>query len=120
MGLDQYAHTRLPKSLQAKNEKPTELAYWRKHNALQGWMESLWRDNGGEGEFNCVDVYLTLDDINDLEAAVTRDNLPETGGFFYGSDSRFDEYQKEATLKFIKDAKAAIEQGLIVVYSSWW
>lgn len=79
MGLDQYAHARLPKSLQVIKEEPTQLAYWRKHNALQGWMESLWRDGGGEGDFNCVDVYLTLDDINDLEAAVTRDNLPETG-----------------------------------------
>jgi hypothetical protein len=116
MGLDQYAYTRKPN----QKEQQQEIAYWRKHNALQGWMESLWRDNGGEGEFNCVEVVLTLDDINNLEAAVTRDNLPETGGFFYGEDSRFDEYQKEQTLEFIKNAKAAIADGLIVAYSSWW
>jgi hypothetical protein len=38
-----------------------ELAYWRKHPNLQGWMQELYYEKGGEGEFNCVDLELTLE-----------------------------------------------------------
>ena len=120
MGLDQYAHTRLPKSLQVTKEEPTELAYWRKHNALQGWMEKLWRNKGGEGEFNCVEVVLTHGDLEELENDLVADNLPETNGFFFGEDSRFDDYKMIATFKFIIKARRALDKGLEVVYSSWW
>lgn len=40
MGLDQYAYY-----LDDKNER-VELAYWRKHPNLQGWMEALWEKKG--------------------------------------------------------------------------
>ena len=33
MGLDQYAFS------ENKDGERTEIAYWRKHNRLQGWME---------------------------------------------------------------------------------
>jgi hypothetical protein len=66
MGLDQYAY-KLTESDPTERE---EIAYWRKHPNLQGWMESLWRSNGGEGEFNCVDVELTLEDLDDLEQSI--------------------------------------------------
>jgi len=46
-----------------------EIAYWRKHPNLQGWMEQLWREKGGKGEFNCVDVELTREDLKQLELA---------------------------------------------------
>ena len=40
MGLDQYGYA-VPKE---ESEARNELAYWRKHNRLQGWMEHLWYD----------------------------------------------------------------------------
>ena len=37
MGLDQFAYT-------TKGKEKEEIAYWRKHNALHGWMENLWEE----------------------------------------------------------------------------
>ena len=123
MGLDQYANARRGEpQTDAEGytyyEDSKELAYWRKHPNLQGWMEELWREKGGEGEFNCVDVELTLEDLEQLEAAIEGEELPETAGFFFGNDSS--DYYREEDLAFIADASEAIKQGYTVVYSSWW
>jgi hypothetical protein len=118
MGLDQYAAIRLD----TKNEDgfwdTEELAYWRKHPHLQGFMEHLYAEKGGEGEFNCVDVELTLEDIDDLETAVKGGGLPETGGFFFGDDSS--DHYKEEDLEFCANARKALTDGQTVIYSSWW
>ena len=123
MGLDQYATA-------YKGEPSTdedgytyykdsmELAYWRKHPNLQGWMEELWYEKGNDGEFNCVDVELTLDDLDALEQSLDESALPETVGFFFGTDSG--DYYAEQDREFIREARAAIKQGYTVVYNSWW
>ena len=95
-----------------------ELAEWRKHPNLQGWMEQLWYEKGGEGEFNCVDLELTLEDLDALEATLDEEELPETSGFFFGSNA--DDHYAEADREFIVQARAAIKQGYKVIYSSWW
>ena len=95
-----------------------ELASWRKHPNLQGWMEELWYEKGGEGQFNCVDLELTLDDLNALEATLDEEALPETSGFFFGDNA--DDHYAEADREFIVQARAAIKQGYKVIYSSWW
>ena len=95
-----------------------ELAEWRKHPNLQGWMQELYYEKGGEGEFNCVDLELTLEDLDALEATLDEEALPETAGFFFGTDSS--DYYAEADREFIVQARAAIKQGYTVVYSSWW
>lgn len=114
MGLDQYAH----RVVVHDTDNREEIAYWRKHPNLQGWMEQLWREKGGEGEFNCVDVELTLDDLEQLEASIEGEELPETAGFFFGNNS--DDVYREQDLEFIAEASKAIEQGYKVVYTSWW
>ena len=137
MGLDQYAYTKPS----VDSEEQTELAYWRKHNRLQGWMEQLWNDKGRPnapeetspmGNFNCIPVELTLSDLEQLEAHVQDKVLPETGGFFFGQDSfdwedengndyeGTDYYYKETDLKFIAEAREAIQKGLKVFYNCWW
>lgn len=123
MGLDQYAVARRGEPV--KNEEGQleyadqhEIAYWRKHPNLQGWMENLYREKGGTEEFNCVDVELTLEDLDELEAAITGTALPETCGFFFGENS--DDYYKDKDLQFIEQARREIEDGYKVVYSSWW
>ena len=95
-----------------------ELATWRKHPNLQGWMQELYYEKGGEGEFNCVDVELTFEDLDALEATLDEDELPETVGFFFGSNA--DDHYAEADREFIVQARAAIKQGYKVIYSSWW
>ena len=123
MGLDQYAH-----AIDNNGEKE-ELAYWRKHPNLQGWMENLWHEKGcpgkseepnsmGLSDFNCVPVELDYDDLDRLEKAINTKGLPDTEGFFFGSDS--DEYYRENDLEFIKNAREALDSGLHVEYSSWW
>ena len=135
MGLDQYANAH--KGEQKKDEDGytyyddnIELAYWRKHPNLQGFMEELWIEKGKPNanvssdknqivdEFNCVDLELGHYDLIKLEEAIKDSELPETGGFFFGDDS--DEYYKESTLEFVEQAKAAIDDGYTVIYSSWW
>ena len=118
MGLDQYAAIRLDTKDEEGNWEQEELAYWRKHPHLQGFMERIYIAKGGEGEFNCVDVELDLSDINTLEVCVKGDELPETGGFFFGEDS--DEWYKESDLEFCANARKALADGQTVVYSSWW
>ena len=123
MGLDQYAVARKGEVFvneEGCNEYPDqkELAYWRKHPNLQGWMESLYRQKGGTEEFNCVGVELNLADLELLEKAVLGEALPRTQGFFFGGNS--DDYYKEKDLEFIESAREALSEGYTVVYSSWW
>ena len=123
MGLDQYANARKGESTIDEDgykvwEDNIELGYWRKHPNLQGFMQELYYDKGGEGEFNCVDVELTLEDLESLEETLDGNALPETQGFFFGENS--DEHYAEQDRDFIVAARAAIGKGYTVVYSSWW
>ena len=123
MGLDQYGIARKGEPKTDEHgytfyEDEMELAYWRKHPNLQGWMEELYHKKGGEDEFNCVDLELTLDDLEWLEDALDHNELPETAGFFFGSNA--DDHYAEQDREFIVQARAAIKQGYKVIYSSWW
>jgi hypothetical protein len=123
MGLDQFAFA------VANNGSKEEIAYWRKHPNLQGWMENLWASKGRPGltednsdnmlgDFNCIPLELNKDDLDDLEDTVRGSGLPSTCGFFFGQDS--DDYYKEKDLEFIGKARDALDSGLTVVYDSWW
>ena len=126
MGLDMYAW----KTKDEKNEKVSELAYWRKHNRLHGWMGDLWEEkgypnqHGNSYEFNCIPLELTKDDLLELRKAIKNRTMPDTQGFFFGHDSYDEgEYQKEVDkydLKFVTNALRAIRQGYKVTYDSWW
>ena len=111
--------------------KPRELAYWRKHPNLHGWMEQLWhkkRNADGNpvveaahdlsGTFNGIELELTWEDLEDLERAVTHTQLPSTSGFFFGNEA--DTHYYENDLAFIKNAKAELFLGLKVFYNSSW
>ena len=124
MGLDQFAYAKV-----SEDAEQEEIAYWRKHNRLHGWMEKLWELKGNEvtqeafgNDFNCVPVELKLCDLEQLEAVIVDKALPETGGFFFGGDSyeEYEEYHKENDLNFIENARKAIEDGKKVYYDSWW
>jgi hypothetical protein len=136
MGLDQYAYVAaragqrdeyydsydLESETSDKTPEPREIAYWRKHPNLQGWMERLWAVRNPEAvnqtSFNGVELELTWEDLEALERDVTEGNLPATRGFFFGDDS--DEYYCEQDLAFVKTAKAELFLGLKVFYNSSW
>jgi hypothetical protein len=124
MGLDAYVFATESTTIPDKGAK--EIAYFRKHNRLQGFMENLYRAKGGAEEFNCVPVVLTLEDIKTLEHAIKGKALPATSGFFFGNDSYGYkgadgeyEYFKD-DLKLIKDARKCLKEGKTVYYYSWW
>jgi len=127
MGLDQYAYARQVIDNDEEVEPvDTDIAYWRKHNRLQGWMENLYRDKNPDSnrEFNCVDLELTAEDLDRLEKDVIDKALPRTEGFFFGNDSYSqEEWAQEdmkRDLKFINDARQYLKDGYKIIYSSWW
>jgi len=122
MGLDQYAYCRANK--EGRWDDSREIAYWRKHPNLQGWMEQLWIKRNpdyyaeGNNMFNGVELELSWEDLNALEQAVINDQLPSTRGFFFGEDS--DAYYKQSLLEFVRNARAELFSGLKVFYNSSW
>ena len=136
MGLDMYAYVAAKAGAQADYDEgkawdkekggmvnpsvtePREIAYWRKHPNLHGWMNRLWESRGNSGEFNGVELELTWDDLEQLEQDIRDKNLPDTSGFFFGNDA--DDHYREHDLKFVREAKAEAFLGLKVFYNSSW
>ena len=100
-------------------QKPRELAYWRKHPNLHGWMEKLAKEKGlTYNTFNGIELELTYEDLKILERDVERGRLPSTQGFFFGNDA--DRHYKAQDLKFIQDARTELFAGNQVFYNSSW
>jgi len=120
MGLDQYAYIASKADTDYDDTSRQELAYWRKHPNLQGWMEKLWESKGNQGDFNGVELELTWEDIDRLEKDIKAGTVAQlaTTGFFFGDPS--DEYYKEQDLEFCLDAKTELFLGLKVFYNSSW
>jgi len=141
MGLDMYAYVAAragqqtefydgaewdPEHKEHRNpnvNKPREIAYWRKHPNLHGWMAQLWlgreeNELRDAGNFNGIELELTAEDLDDLERAVKKRRLPATSGFFFGTDA--DQHYYKDDLKFIQLARAEMFLGLKVFYNSSW
>ena len=122
MGLDQYAYVAAKAEAWQDGNTPRELAYWRKHPNLQGWMENLWRsrntDPSADPAFNGIELELTWADIDQLEDDIKNKRLPATSGFFFGTDS--DDHYREDDLAFVRRARAELLLGLRVFYNSSW
>jgi hypothetical protein len=128
MGLDMYAYVAHRAGQQEQYwqqdadvtdvSKPREIAYWRKHPNLHGWMHQLWESKGNSGDFNGDELELTWQDLDALEQAVTHGQLPGTTGFFFGEDS--DNHYRESDLEFVRNARAELFLGLKVFYNSSW
>jgi hypothetical protein len=101
--------------------KPVEIAYWRKHPHLHGWMEQLWhsRSNPEPDEvFNGIELELFREDIDRLEQDIQAERLPTTRGFFFGDDAS--DHYREKDLEFCRQARADLFLGLRVFYNSSW
>lgn len=128
MGLDMYAWT-VPAAWAGDEEvdyKPdrdrvtTQIAYWRKFNHLHGWMENLYREKGGEEEFNCTTVRLDIEDLKQLEKDMRDPEVfKHTAGFFFGGE-QLDQGDIESLEEFIETALLEIAAGKAVFYDCWW
>ena len=99
--------------------KPREIAYWRKHPNLHGWMEQLAEQKKlSYDSFNGIEMELTPEDLDELEKAVKKRQLPATTGFFFGNNS--DQHYYDQDLAFIKAARTEMFMGLKVFYNSSW
>jgi hypothetical protein len=124
MGLDMYAFTVDAKDVGdavtdvALGDNAVELFYWRKFNALHGWMEQLYRSKKGlRVDFNCTTVRLTNEDLDRLEREAN--NLQPVAGFFFGEQTIYPE-DLEDVATFIAKAREALAGGKAVYYDSWW
>jgi len=122
MGLDMYAYVATREYDHNTESDSREIAYWRKHPNLHGWMHQLWRSKNSDPAldpmFNGVELELTYDDILRLEHDIKNGLLPPTRGFFFGDPS--DDYYLNKDLEFVKNAKAELFLGLRVFYNSSW
>ena len=150
MGLDMYAYVATREGQQreyydgaewdeitkdfvnTKTNKPREIAYWRKHPNLHGWMEQLWRNKkylvqptnasapvqSDSDTFNGIEIELTAEDLDELERAVVHKKLPSTRGFFFGEEA--DQFYHDKDLAFVKAARIEMFMGLKVFYNSSW
>ena len=118
MGLDMYAY------IARKNDNDElisshEIAYWRKHPNLHGWMQKLAEEKKYSFRtFNGIELELTWEDVDRLEKAVKSRSLPKTSGFFFGDNT--DDIYYEDDLKFCVNAKAELFLGFRVFYNSSW
>lgn len=135
MGLDQYAYVASTSGTSFDDSSRQEIAYWRKHPNIQGWMEQLWlrkmdipvnssdqyiQNKYPPDSFNCVELELTWEDIDKLEKDIISEKVSKlnTTGFFFGKPS--DDYYREHDLQFCRNAKAELFIGRRVFYKSSW
>lgn len=137
MGLDQYGSF-LQKEPEIKDEetnvtylptaeKETESDFtWRKHARLQQYMMELYYKKYPDKHnvtFNCEKLFLSKEDVLELQKTIENDNLPFCeGGFFWGhqfQEESMKEY-KEQDLQFCKDALKWLDEGKKVYYECWW
>lgn len=121
MGLDMYAlktTESVDKAVDFKVEEYTEIFYWRKHPNLHGWMSERYFERGGANpDFNCDTLRLTKNDLDRLETAIIKNELPVTSGFFFGQSSC---EERARDLEFVAIARKALNEGYTVFYDSWW
>jgi hypothetical protein len=127
MGLDMYAFTVNADSVGDATvdvaldpDTAMQISYWRKFNALHGWMGVLYRLKGGSKDsFNCTTVRLTANDLDRLEMDTGNNKLVPVNGFFFGAQE-IDSEDLESVSDFVKVARQALADGKAVFYDSWW
>ena len=118
MGLDQYAYA--AEKASEDHGARIDLAYWRKHPNLHGWMQRLWESRGGTGMFNGDEIELSWGDLDALELDIKNGTVADmdTTGFFFGLPS--DHYYYDQDIEFIKEARLKLFLGFKVFYNSSW
>lgn len=129
MGLDQHLYS-IPadaEPLTVKGKDVNTIMYWRKHAALQVYMEQLWinkesadKPDGPEGRFNQVDLPIDADDLDEWQRLVEANNMPDgsLGGYIVveGLTAR---YAPEDLIAIAK-AREELAAGRDVYYVGDW
>lgn len=100
-----------------------EVGYWRKHADLHGHFESLYMERGGNEVFNCEELILDEDDLQDIlemakEASATLEVVEKATGFFWG------ETIEEDWLRTIDILERVLKETDFekheIYYYAWW
>lgn len=113
MGLDMWAFKVKPNEEVELTDK-NEICYWRKNNALHGWVSDQYPDS----ENNCENLLLTKQMLLQLQKDVEV-GLKPTEGFFFGGQVYLPEEQAKDRA-FVKEALELIEEGYNIYYHAWW
>jgi hypothetical protein len=96
-----------------REDTDSEIAYWRKHPNLHGFIVNTFADGIDE----CQKIPLTLENLEKIISAVAADSLPDTEGCFFGAS--FPEY-RESTLEQLHEVRKLVESGFSVYYQASW
>ncbi len=91
-----------------------EIAYWRKHPDLHGYIVKTFAD----GEDDCQPIPLDAEKIGYIMEAVESNTLPKTTGFFFGDSSW---HNAPETLDQLQEVLDYISRtGKSVYYQASW
>ena len=120
MGLDMMLYKEV-------SQEPVEIGYWRKVNAIHGWIVN----NLADGVDECQRIPMTADNMRELLGLCKRVMktksrktaqaiLPTTPGFFFGGDD-YDEWYFRGIEHTIKILEEALEEpnGTFFYRASW-
>ena len=118
MGLDMWLY----------EKEVTEVAYWRKANAIHGWFVSNYGSADDctpisvpkQGLIELRDTCLKVLELNTANAA--EEFLPPTAGFFFGSAGVDDWYWqdiKETAEKLTEIINQSVEDATFEYQASW-
>lgn len=126
MGLDQNFHrvhkdaitTNVDFKVDGEKFVVTEVAYFRKNSALQGWMHDLYRRKAGtDPTFNCCNLLVTIEDLLALRNQLKANKVLPTSGFFFGDmcDEKYEQL-KQVVVDMIDD----YDENYCYFYSAWY
>jgi hypothetical protein len=107
MGLDMYIFR--------KDKEDHELAYWRKHTNLHGYIVNTFANGVDE----CQVIPLSKNDLENIIQAVEEDNLPHIRQMFFGQSLPEDKYDELQQLKKVLSLMNQDPKLEIYYQASW-
>jgi hypothetical protein len=90
----------------AVTELVVDIAYWRKHPNLHGYIVNTF----AKGRDDCQEITVYREDVPDIIKAIKEYKLPHTEGFFFGT-SRIGEEQIKQDVEVFEKALKWLESN---------
>ncbi len=142
MGLDQCFKVidTIPENLNINSEEVSRMSKTihdlRGHWQMQLFLEKVYRERGGKGDFSCYNLQLTRENLVNLRNAIQNFELPkyqlykntyhseeEYAQMSYDHVKMFRNLEKNQyyeDLELIEKCIKLVDEGKIVYYWSWW
>jgi hypothetical protein len=121
MGLDMMIYRRNKDATERGDFQGEEIAYWRKHPNLHGFIVKEF----AAGRDDCQQIPLDSKKMLTLIRAIMERKLPETTGFFFGSSPSTDNeltfvLQQLEDMNQLAKAIEALQDGYEIFYQASW